>query len=275
MAARYRAARLTGPAPVRWDGSVSFSVAADAYDRFMGRWSSELAPSFLAFAGVAAPMRVLDVGCGPGALTVPLAELVGAGAVAAADPSQGFAEVCAERVPGADVRRAAAEALPWEDGGFDAALAQLVLPFLDDPALGAAEMRRVVRPGGVVAACSWDIDGMELLTAFWAAAETVGPGVHASADAWKLRTREALVALWRAAALSDVEAQLLEVTSTYGGFDELWEPLTTGVGPPGAYVAGLAPEGQAALREELHRVLGAPDGPFTLRATAWAVRGVR
>src|SRR5512138_1218558 len=148
---------------------MRFDAAVDAYDRSVGRYSREVAPRFAAFAGVNALQqgRVLDVGCGPGALTAWLAERVGAAAVSAVDPTEHFAAACRERVPGADVRVASAEALPFRDATFEAALAQLVLTFVRDPPRAAAEMRRVVRRGGVVAACSFEANGFAAARAFW------------------------------------------------------------------------------------------------------------
>ena len=138
---------------------MSFFVGADAYDRFMGRYSILLAPSFADLAGISAGQRVVDVGCGPGALTAELVARVGPEAVAAIDPSDAFVDAMRERHPGVDVRQAAAEDLPFEDRAFDAALAQLVVHFMTDPVAGLHEMARVVRPGGVVAACVWDHAG--------------------------------------------------------------------------------------------------------------------
>jgi ubiquinone/menaquinone biosynthesis C-methylase UbiE len=131
---------------------MSFDVSGDAYDRFMGRYSRDLAPVFADFAHIEPGLTALDVGCGSGILTEELASRLGPENVAAVDPSR-LVEACAARVPGADVRSGAAEALPWPDSFFDAALAQLVLHFLEDPVAGLAEMRRVVRRGGVVSAC--------------------------------------------------------------------------------------------------------------------------
>lgn len=125
----------------------------------MGRYSRRLAPLLAAFAGVRPGLRALDVGCGPGSLTARLADVLGAQQVAAAEPSEPFAAACAERVPGADVRRAGAESLPWADGSFDAVLSQLAVNFLTDAHQGVREMRRVAREGGVVAACTGTIAG--------------------------------------------------------------------------------------------------------------------
>ena len=135
---------------------MTFTVAGDKYDRYMGRYVVSLAPGFVDAAGIAPGMRVLDVGCGPGGVTKELVSRTGADNVAGIDPSPPFVEACRERNPGADVREGAAEALPWEDDSFDAALASLVIGFMRDPQLGVLEMARVTKPGGTVAACFWD-----------------------------------------------------------------------------------------------------------------------
>ena len=259
-----------------FNGPVAFAVAGHAYDRFMGRYSRELAPQLIEFARIEPEMRVLDVGCGPGALTERLAERVGAERAAAADPSEPFVAACAERVPGADVRQADAEQLPWDDGEFDAALAQLVVNFMRDPHAGVAEMSRVVRRGGTVGACTWDYgDGMRMLRVFWDTARALDPDAPDEADTMRYRTAEELDELWRAVGFDDVETAPLVVETTYADFDDLWEPLTLGVGPAGSYCTSLEPERQAALRDALFANLGSPAGPFTLSARAWAVRGVR
>ena len=252
---------------------MTFAVTRDAYDRFMGRYSRELAPRFVAFAGVEPGMRVLDVGCGPGGLTELLVERVGAESVAAADPSEPFVEECKKRVPNADVRLAAAEDLPWGNGEFDAALAQLVVNFLRDAPAGVAEMRRVVRPDGVVAACTWHYaGGMQMLRAFWDAAQALRSDVPDEKN-MPYTAPEELAELWDEAGLKDVETGEFVVETTYADYDDCWEPFTFGVGPAGAYCAALEPEQREALRHELFSRLGSPEGPFTLSAVACAVRG--
>jgi len=251
---------------------MNFQVSGDAYDRFMGRYSRELAPLFADFAGVASGQRVLDVGCGSGVLTEELARRVGADQVAGVDPSP-LLEACAERVPDAELKQGNAESLPWPDDSFDAALAQLVVHFMDDPPAGAAEMRRVTRPGGVTAACVWDFgEGMQLLRLFWQSVRTVDPGADAETNPYG--KRENLERLWRDSGHEDVETDGLEVSTRYEDFDELWSSFLLGAGPAGQYALALPPDTQAVVRQEYFRRLGEPEGDFTLDARAWAVRGV-
>ena len=254
-----------------------FQAPPAAYDRYIGRYSGELAVGLMAFAGVAPGQRALDVGCGPGGLTAALAERLGAGAVAAIDPSEPFVEACRERVPGADVRAGGAEALPWGDGAFDAVLSQLVVNFMSDAVAGVREMRRVARPGGTVASAVWDYAGeMTLLRCFWDAAARVDPEGGAAKDEGRVMRYcrpDELQALWEAAGLGEVAGSDLRVSAAYEDFDGLWAPLERGVGPAGAYAVGLDQERRAALREELRGALGSPDGAFTLSARAWCVSG--
>ena len=250
---------------------MSFVVPGDAYDRFVGRFSRPLAPRFLDFAGVARG-PVLEVGCGPGALTAALAERVGPGAVAAVEPSEPFAAACRARVPGADVRTGTAESLPFADGTFSAAVSQLVITFVRDPARAMAEMARVVAPGGTVAACTWESRGFDPTRIFWEAALRHDPAAPDDAGL-PFRRENELRRFWSAAGLRDVETATLEVEAGYTGLDDLWEPLTSGVGPPGGWLVRQPPARQAEVRDTYHEILGRPAGPFTLRGRAVAVRG--
>jgi SAM-dependent methyltransferase len=251
---------------------VTFDVAADAYDRFMGRYSRSLSPQLADLAGVRAGQRALDVGCGPGALTTELVGRLGAEAVAAADPSEPFVRASRQRHPGVEVAVAAAEDLPFDDGVFDAALAQLVVSFMSDPVAGLGEMRRVTRAGGIVAACVWDhAGGMAPLSPLWRAVEELDPGARDEAGQAGAREGQ-LAALFEAAGLGDVEDDELWVRVEHTSFEEWWEPFTLGVGPAGAYVAGLDPQARAELRERCRMLLG--DGPLTLAMRAWAARGI-
>jgi SAM-dependent methyltransferase len=220
---------------------------------------------------------VLDVGAGTGTGTRRLVELVGPERVTAVEPSEPFVEALRARLPGIDVRLAAAEELPFEDGTFDAAFAQLVVIFMADPEAGVAEMRRVTRPGGVVAACVWDSRGeMTLLRTFWDAAAAVDAEGSEPADertAMRFLAEGELAELWRQTGLGDVEEGQLVVSAEYESFDDLWEPYTKGVGPAGGYASSLDPERQEALKDEYRRRLGDPEGPFRLSARAWYAVG--
>lgn len=251
-----------------------FATAAESYDAFMGRYAQALAPLLAGFAGVAWGMRVLDVGAGPGALTEVLAHRVGAEAVAAAEPSPSFAATCAHRVPGADVREVAAESLPWGDGAFDVALAQLVLNFMEDAAMGVSEMRRVVKPGGVVAGCTWDAGGrMTMLRIFWETARGLDPSAPVDGARARFGSPKELLKLWTNVGFDDVSVEALDVEGTYEDFEDFWRPLTRPTGPAGAYCTSLTADARHALREECRRRLGHPESSFRLGARSWAVRG--
>jgi len=247
---------------------MSFNVSADAYLRFMGRYSEPLAAQFADLAGVRGGQRLLDVGCGPGALTAELAGRAGPEAVSAVEPSGSFAAAASERLPGVDVRQAAAEQLPFGDAAFDAALAQLVVHFMADPVAGLREMGRVTRPGGVVAACVWDhAGGRGPLSAFWQAVRELDPGADDESNLAGVREGH-LAQLFAQAGLDAVQVTTLTVRVRQAGFEAWWETFTLGVGPAGAYLASLPVAGRDELRERCRRQL--PEGPFEVSATAWA-----
>ena len=257
-------------------GARAFLHSGDAYDRFMGRYSRRLAPVFAEAASLSRGADVIDVGCGPGALTAELVDRVGAEHMRAVDPSAPFVAACAARHPGVDVRLGSAEHLPFDDESADAVLAQLVLHFVTDPDAVAAEFLRVLRPGGVAAANAWDSrEGMQMLRAFSDAARTFDPDAPDEAIMLRLGGEGEIADLWRRAGFVDVEETTLRVTSDYASFDELWAGFLEGIGPAGAYCIGLDERGRAALRDALFLRLGSPEGAFTLEALARSASGRR
>ena len=249
---------------------MTFEVAADAYNRFMGRYSGPLAAGFADWAGVRPGGRALDVGCGPGALTKVLVERLGVDGVSAVDPSSHFLAALRRSFPTLDVQSGVAEQLPYPDDLFDHTLAQLVVHFMNDPVRGLREMGRVTRPGGTVAACVWDLAGNGApLSVFWKAARELDPDVTDESMLPGVREGE-LETLFDVAGLTHIEDTLLTVSVRHATFDEWWEPYTLGVGPAGDLVRSLDAEGQRALRERCRALL--PEAPFYIIASAWAVR---
>lgn len=251
---------------------MSFDVAAEAYDSFMGRYSRPLAVLFADSAGLPPSGRALDVGCGPGALTAELAARFGETEVAGVDPSESFVEAARARHPWADIRHGVAEDLPFDDDTFDAALAALVVHFMTDAAAGAREMVRVTRPGGVVAACVWDFAGRRApQTLFFAALASIVTGIDD--ESGRVGAREGdLIDLLTAAGCSDVEGSELTVTVQYPTFDAWWAPYTLGVSPAGKQLAALSGPQRDAVRGRCEELL--PNAPFAISATAWSARGI-
>jgi SAM-dependent methyltransferase len=238
----------------------------------MGRYSSPLARLFSGFAGVESGQRALDVGCGPGALTTELVRRLGSSKVSAVDPSSPFVAAAHERHPDVSVQRGSAEALPFGDRTFDAALAQLVVHFMADPVAGLREMARVTHADGVVAACVWDnAGGRSPLSVFWRAAHDLDPDVEDESRRAGGRVGQ-LGELFGSAGLRTIDEASLIVEVEHQSFEDWWEPFTFGVGPAGAYAGGLDDRRLAELRERCRSLQ--PPPPFTVSAMAWAARGL-
>ncbi len=251
---------------------ANFEVPADAYDRFMGRYSRHLSAPLADFAGVERGQRALDVGCGPGALTAELVERLGPEAVTAVDPSESFVAAVRRRQPGVRVEHASAEELPFDDVEFDAALAQLVVHFMADPVAGLREMARVTRAGGVVAACVWNhaTNGDGPLSPYFRAVNRLDPSRpdesgRAGVNEGHLRE------LFAAAGIGSPEETTLTVAVEYQTFEDYWTPFELSVGPTAQLLSSLEPARLERLRELVRQEL--PPAPFTHEVRAWTVRG--
>lgn len=233
----------------------------------MGRYAEPLAAVFGAFAGVRQGDQVLDVGCGPGALTAVLR--AGGAEVAGIDPSEPFVEAVSRRFPGVDVRLGTAEELPYDTGVFDVSLAQLVVHFMADPLAGIGQMARVTRSGGIVAACMWDVNH-GALKPFWDCVRAIDPDVD---DGGLVSGAPAgyLTGLFESAGLLDVQEDSIAVDVLHPSFTQWWEPYTLGVGVAGDYVQKLDESSRGHLEAVARQRLG--DGEFTVTATAWAACG--
>jgi SAM-dependent methyltransferase len=252
-----------------------------AYERFLGRWTARLAIPFIGFARLPGDGPALDVGCGTGNLALALAAARG-GAIAAIDRAEPYIDFARQRdgAGGIDFRLADAAALPFDTGYFTGALAQLVLNFVADPAAAVAEMRRVTRPGGVLAAAVWDFrGGLVYQRLFWDTAAGIDPGAGAARDrlfAHPLGHLDGLRRLWQGAGLLSIDTASLTIRMEFGDFEDYWQPLLLGQGPVGSYVDGLDPALRELIRERVRQAFlsGAADGPRSLTATAWALCGI-
>jgi SAM-dependent methyltransferase len=249
-----------------------FDVAASSYDAFMGRWSRLLSGPFADFASVRAGWRALDVGAGTGALTAELLGRLGPSDVVAVDPSAPFVAALRQRFPGLDVLEAPAESLPLPASTFDAALAQLVVHFMRDPVAGLAEMARVVKPSGTVAASVWDYGGeRDPLRHYWAAAREIDADLVDESGLAGVHEGQ-LADLFTRAGLSAVESSDLTVELGFATFEDWWAPFESGVGPAGTHFAGLSGAGRDRLRKAARSRFG--EGATLLSASAWAARGI-
>lgn len=254
-------------------------TTGSGYEHFMGRWSRLLAPGFIAFAGTRDGDRVLDVGCGTGALAGALAGAFPTSVVVGVDPSSPFV-AHARAGSGSDRVRfevGDVQALGFGDASFDHTMALLVLNFVPDPAGAVREMCRVTRPGGTLSACVWDYgEGMQMLRLFWDEAVALDPAAAPRDERrMKLARRGELGELWQATGLVEVQESSLVVETGFASFDDYWAPFLEGVGPAGAHVASLPEHDRQALEARLRTLVPGPlgAGSFALSARAWCVRG--
>lgn len=254
------------------------AVAADGYDRIMGRFSRELATSFIGFTGHPVGQKILDVGCGTGSLSFALAargdhaEIVG---IDVAEPYVAFAGNC-NTDPRTTFRIADASSLPFPDARFDRACSQLVLQFLPDPLPAVKEMCRVVRPGGMVAACVWDAyGGQPHIRMLWDTAATLG-FLESHAIIRSLSSDGEMAAMWRKAGLIDVTQAEITMRFEFEDFDDYWSPYLGGDGPIGEMVMSLTPEQRTVLEQKLRLIFlsNRPDGRRSFVAAAWICKGI-
>jgi SAM-dependent methyltransferase len=248
----------------------------DPYERYVGRWSRRLAPQFLSWLALAPGLRWLDVGCGTGALGAAILDRCSPAALAGVEPSEGFRSTAQRNLAGrAALHAGKAEAIPLPEHAIDAVVSGLVLNFVPDPRAALAEMARVTRAGGTIAAYVWDYAGkMELMRFFWDAAAALDPDAAGLDEGLRfpLCRPEALAQLFRGAGLECVDTAALEVPTPFESFDDYWQPFLGGQGPAPAYAMSLDEAARSRLRERLRERL--PD-PIALSARAWAVRGRR
>jgi SAM-dependent methyltransferase len=251
----------------------------DNYEHYIGRWSRLVARQFVTWLALPPARHWLDVGCGTGALMQAILTDCAPASVLGIDPSAGFIALAGGQLNDAraSFQSGAAQALPI--ASVDAVVSGLVLNFTPDPAQSLAEMARVARPGGMVAAYVWDYaEGMQMLRLFWDAASALDRGALALDEGrrFPICRSEALRALWRECGLAQIECRDIDVPTVFSSFDDFWSPFLGGQGPAPTYCGTLAEDARAALRDRLRAMLPvAADGRIALTARALAVRGVR
>jgi SAM-dependent methyltransferase len=253
---------------------------AEAYERFMGRWSARLAPLLVKWAGVRDGEQILDVGSGTGTLAVAAHAAAPAGRIVGIDPAASYVAFANARHGRQNLAFEAGDGqkMRFADATFDRTLSLLVLNFIPDRAKALAEMIRVTKPGGSLAAAVWDYgDGMQMLRVFWDEAVALDPAAAARDERnMPLCRRGELATLWREHGLAQVVEQPLTIRMSFSSFEDYWEPFLGGQGPAGAYVASLSPARRDALRNRIRqRLVGnGLDRPIELEARAWAAKGV-
>ena len=260
-------------------GQDAIFSEAQAYEHFMGRWSRTLAPLLVRFADVRDGDTVLDVGSGTGALTATVAAIAPTSRIVGIDPSSAYVSL-AESQHGSPLiafEVGDAQQMRFETASFDRTLSLLVVNFIPDARRALAEMKRVTKPQGTVAAAVWDYgEGMEMLRSFWDEAVVLAPAAATKDERnMPLCRRGELAALWREMGLQNVVEEPLVIDTRFSSFDDFWTPFLEKQGPAGAYAASLSAATRETLRLRLRqRLLGdGPDGPIVMRARAWAVRG--
>ncbi len=261
--------------------SSTFTGDAETYEQLMGRWSRRLAGPFIDFAGVGDGDSVLDVGCGTGSLTLAVAARVNVAAATGIDLSEAYVAFARGQT---DDKRIAfdtgdAGALPYGDGAFDRVMSMLVLNFVPDAAAAVAEMVRVARPGGTVAAATWDLrGGLLMFRMFWdtaAVLDAEAGNARARHYSGRLTRPGELAEAWTEFGLRDVVQDQITIRTEFNSFEDYWRPLLGKTGAAGAYIAGLTETRRDALKSHLRAAYesGDPDGPRSFAATAWVCRG--
>ncbi len=248
----------------------------EAYERLMGRWSRLVGEVFLDWLDVPKGLRWLDVGCGNGAFTEELIARCAPAAVMAIDPSEDQLAYARTRrgAKTAEFRMGDAQKLAFDAGSFDTAVMALVISFLADPAQAAAEMARVVRPGGWVATYMWDIPGGGVpVDPVYKAIKSLG--IHSALPPNpEVSRREAMQDLWKQSGLVTVDTRVIPIPIVYSNFDDFWDSNTVPIGPQGKLIEGMSTSAREQLRTRLRDHLPiASDGRIVYESFANAVKG--
>ena len=251
---------------------------AEGYDSYMGRWSAALAPVFLDFASLSRPMSLLDVGSGTGNLLAAATTALPGTRLVGVDPSQALLRKARARPELAEATfiEGRAEALPFAVGVFDGCFSLLVLQEFPDRLAALREMRRVTRPGGIVAACVWDFSRMPVIASLVEAIKAVDPDAGAGLSTnspLQVPDEARLTQDWIDAGLGEVLAGRIVVGSVFLNFNEFWHPLLSGSTPSTLTLAALPEPDRARVKSAMRKRFAAKPGGFSVVAEALVVRG--
>jgi SAM-dependent methyltransferase len=247
------------------------------YERYVGRWSRQVAPLFLSWLNIPGGRRWLDVGCGTGALCAAIVDRCSPSSVTGVEPSEGFLKTATENLAGrAALQQGTATAIPLSDASVDVVVSGLVLNFVADPRAALLEMTRVAGKGGTIAAYVWDYAGkMELMRHFWDVAVELAPDAAKLDEGvrFPMCRPEALEQLFAAAGLEEIAVRAIDIPTLFADFDDYWQPFLGGQGPAPAYVVSLDETARARLRDGIReRLPTGANGSISLTARAWAAR---
>lgn len=263
---------------IRDDSPRDVWESASAYERFMGRWSRELARAFVICLNAPPGGHWLEVGCGTGALTSGILAIGRPASVIATDSSEKYIAHARAALPDHRVQflTASADTLPTRAAGYDVVASSLVLNFIPDPTAALRAMRLLAADQAIVAACVWDYaGGMEFLRRFWDAAVELDPAArqYDEGKRFPICSPSELEAAFRQAGFTRIGVEALEVATRFQNFDDYWSPFVGGPGPAPGYLSSLSPRKQRDLARRLAATLPwNEDGSLTLTAKAWAAR---
>ncbi len=254
--------------------------SADPYERYVGRWSRQVAKQFIDWISVPAGAVWADVGCGTGALVECILATREPKSIAAVDRAEGFVAAARRNVtdPRATFDSADATALPWNSASVDVAVSGLVLNFVPDHKAMASEMARVTKPGGKVALYVWDYGrGMEMMRHFWDAAIRVSPNDSklGQAERFPICQPEPLEVLFRDVGLRSVSCRAIDIPTVFRDFEDFWSPFLGKQGAAPTYLASVDEATRERIRALLEsRLVPTADRKIALTAKAWAVQGI-
>jgi SAM-dependent methyltransferase len=253
---------------------------SDPYEYFMGRWSRLMAPLFLKWLNIPPNLSWLDIGCGTGALSEAINRHSRPANLCCIDPSSEFLEKTKKKLPNAtDFEIGSAANIPKEDKSFDVVVSGLAFNFFPDLASSMAEMKRVLKITGTVAAYVWDYaDRMDFLRIFWDAVCEIDPDSHILDEGIRFPICNAnrLIQTFEKASLADIETSSLDLHTVFENFEDYWNPFLGGQGPAGAYLDSLDERRRNVLKNNvLKRLPIEKNGSIKLLARAIAIKGVK